>query len=89
MCDFPDYAASYAHRLGCRCIRCNDWNTKKQARLLRRARAMVIDGPFCSFPDLSPCTGYQYGCRCGRCMAANRARFNRWAKKKKRKPPAQ
>jgi len=74
MCLYPELSSSTAHRRGCRCTTCNDWNTAKQKGVIERARARATGGKGCQFPTHKASTSYQYGCRCRRCKRANTVR---------------
>ncbi len=88
-CQRPNSKPSYAHRKGCRCIRCNEWNTAKQNALRRRSVLRVAieqtsEGE-CCFPNNTASTAYQYGCRCKRCVTEQTARCRRTRERKREK----
>lgn len=84
-CERPNSTPSYAHRKGCRCIRCNEWNTAKQHGLRARAMMRAVKDGGCWFPGNTPSTAYQYGCRCPRCVSEQTARCRRTRERRRQK----
>jgi hypothetical protein len=84
-CEFPDLSSSTAHRRGCRCTDCNDWNSEKQRQVIARAKLRALKGKPCKFPHHSASTAYQYGCRCPKCVAGNTERCRRYKNKNPRR----
>jgi hypothetical protein len=84
-CQFPDLASSTAHRRGCRCIDCNEWNNEKHRAVIARAKLRAAKGKPCKFPNHSASTAYQYGCRCPKCVAKNTERCRMYKNKNPRR----